>query len=100
MSAHTAVATYVNAENQHIETPNGTTFAYRDVGRSKVPLVLLQHFRGNLENWDPALIDALARNWRVVTFDYTGVGGSTGETAHTVAEMARGAIAFLDAMQL
>jgi hypothetical protein len=25
-----------------------------------VPLVLLQHFRGNLDSWDPALIDALA----------------------------------------
>jgi hypothetical protein len=25
-----------------------------------VPLVLFQHFRGNLDNWDPALIDALA----------------------------------------
>ena len=25
-----------------------------------MPLVLLQHFRGNLDNWDPALIDALA----------------------------------------
>jgi pimeloyl-ACP methyl ester carboxylesterase len=100
MSAHTAVDGYVHADNQRIEAPNGTTFAYRDVGRSKVPLVLLQHFRGNLENWDPALIDALARNRRVVTFDYAGVGGSTGETAHTVAEMARGTIAFIDAMQL
>ena len=23
--------------------------------------MLLQHFRGNLDNWDPALVDALAR---------------------------------------
>ena len=35
-----------------------------------------------------------------MTFDYVGVGGSTGQTDHTIAEMARGAVAFLDAMQL
>ena len=37
-----------------------------------MPLVLLQHFRGNLDNWDPALIDALATDRRVVAFDNAG----------------------------
>jgi hypothetical protein len=41
-----------------------------------VPLVLFQHFCGNLDNWDPALIDALASTPRAVTFDKAGVGGS------------------------
>ena len=100
MSSNTAVDSYVNAENRRIEAANGITFAYRDVGSSDVPLVLFQHFRGNLENWDSALIDALAENRRIVAFDYAGVGGSTGQTDHTIAEMARGAIAFLDALQL
>jgi pimeloyl-ACP methyl ester carboxylesterase len=100
MSTNTVVDSYVNAENRRIEAADGTTFAYRDIGSSEVPLVLFQHFRGNLENWDSRLIDALAENRRVVTFDYAGVGGSTGQTDHTIAEMARGAIAFLDAMQL
>jgi pimeloyl-ACP methyl ester carboxylesterase len=99
MSSATAVDSYINAENRRIEAASGITFAYRDIGSSEVPLVLLQHFRGNLENWDSALIDALAQNRRVVTFDYVGVGGSTGQTDHTVADMARGAISFLDAMQ-
>ena len=62
-------------------------------------LVLLQHFRGNLDNWDPALIDALASARRVVTFDNAGVGGSTGTTPSTVTQMAIDAIAFLDAME-
>jgi pimeloyl-ACP methyl ester carboxylesterase len=83
-----------------VEAPNGTRFAYRDVGSGEVPLVLLQHFRGNLDNWDPALIDALAQNRRVVTFDNTGVGASTGTTPHTIAEMARDAVTFLDALEL
>jgi pimeloyl-ACP methyl ester carboxylesterase len=63
-----------------------------------VPLVLLQHFRGNLDGWDPALIDALAPARRVVTFDNAGVGGSTGTTPDTIGPMARDAIAFLGAM--
>jgi pimeloyl-ACP methyl ester carboxylesterase len=61
--------------------------------------VLLQHLRGNLDNWDPALIDALAAARRVVTFDNAGVGGSTGTTPSTIREMALDAIAFLDAMK-
>jgi len=100
MSTTAAVDSYISAENRRIEAANGIRFAYRDVGSGEVPLVLFQHFRGNLENWDSALIDALTPNRRVVTFDYVGVGGSTGQTDHTIAEMARGTVAFLDAMQL
>jgi pimeloyl-ACP methyl ester carboxylesterase len=100
MSSNTEAKSYIASPNHRVEAATGTTFAHRDTGSGGVPLVLLQHFRGNLDNWDPALIDALAENRRVVTFDNTGVGGSTGETPHTVAEMARDAIAFLDAMEL
>jgi len=95
-----AAGPYTAAETKRVEAPNGTTYAFRDLGAGAVPLVLLQHFRGNLEYWDPALVDALAENRRVVTFDNTGVGGSTGTTPHTIAEMARDAIAFLDALEL
>ena len=68
------------------------------VSEGEVPLVLLQHFRGNLDNWDPALIDALAATRRVVTFDNAGVGGSTGTTPDTIEQMARDALAFIAAM--
>jgi pimeloyl-ACP methyl ester carboxylesterase len=91
---------YAKSENRRVQTANGTTFAYRDLGSGDVPLVLLQHFRGNLDNWDSALVDALAENRRVVTFDNTGVGGSSGETPSSIAEMARDAIAFVDALEL
>jgi pimeloyl-ACP methyl ester carboxylesterase len=60
----------------------------------------LQRFRGNLDNWDPALIDALASDRRVLTFDNAGVGGSTGSTPDTVEQMAKDAIAFIDALDL
>jgi len=65
-----------------------------------VPLVLLQHFRGNLDNWDPALIDALAAGRRVITFDNRGVGASSGRTPNTIAQMALDAIEFIDALEL
>ena len=83
---------------QRVTAENGIEYAYRDVGAGEVPLVLLQHFRGNLDNWDPALIDALAAQRRVVTFDNVGVGGTSGLTPSTIEEMARDAIAFIEAM--
>ena len=60
--------------------------------------MLLQHFRGNLDNWDPALIDALAADRRVVTFDNVGVAATSGTTPNTVEAMARDAIAFIEAL--
>jgi pimeloyl-ACP methyl ester carboxylesterase len=93
-------AIYTKAQTETVEAANGTSFAYRDLGKGDVPIVAFQHFRGNLENWDPPLIDALAANRRVLTFDNTGVGATTGMTPHTIAEMAQDAIAFVDALEL
>ena len=91
---------YLAAPNQKVSAANGVDYAYRDLGDGTPPLVLLQHFRGNLDNWDPALIDALASGRRVVTFDNAGVGASSGTTPSTISQMASDAIAFLQAMQL
>jgi pimeloyl-ACP methyl ester carboxylesterase len=91
-------ATYTAASTQRVTAENGVEYAYREVGDGDVPLVLLQHFRGNLDNWDPALIDALSADRRVVTFDNVGVGATTGTTPHTIEAMAHDAIAFIEAM--
>jgi pimeloyl-ACP methyl ester carboxylesterase len=94
---------YSGLPNLAISARNGIDYAYRDTGPAGgggVPLVLFQHFRGNLDNWDPALIDALATARRVITFDNAGVGGSTGTTPTTVQQMAHDAIAFISAMDL
>ena len=92
---------YSELANEVISAANGIDYAYRDTGGSEgvLPLVLLQHFRGNLDNWDPALIDALAATRRVIAFDNSGVGGSAGTTPDTIKQMARDAIAFIAAMQ-
>jgi pimeloyl-ACP methyl ester carboxylesterase len=92
------MTTYSELENKRISAEDGVEYAYREKGDGPVPLVLLQHFRGNLDNWDPALIDALAISRHVVTFDNAGVGASSGTTPNTIEEMARDATAFLSAM--
>ncbi|MGH3142705.1 MAG: alpha/beta fold hydrolase [Gaiellales bacterium] len=89
---------YADASIKRVAAENGIEYAYRDLGAGDVPLVLLQHFRGNLDNWDPALIDELAAERRVVTFDTVGVVGTTGVTPNTVEARAHDAIAFIGAM--
>ncbi len=92
---------YLQAETAIAQTADGARFAYRRIGSpSERPLVLLQHFRGNLDNWDPALIDALAAGRDVIVFDNTGVGGSSGTTPASIEAMARGAITFLASLGL
>ena len=61
---------------------------------------MLQHFRGNLDYWDPALTDALAAEREVILVDYAGVGSSTGVPERPIAETARQMIAFADALGL
>jgi pimeloyl-ACP methyl ester carboxylesterase len=100
MSTADTVVTYADVSTQRVTAGNAIEYAYRDLGDGDVPLVLLQHFRGNLDNWDPALIDALAAERRVVAFDNVGVGATTGTTPNTVEAMAQDAIAFLDAIDV
>jgi pimeloyl-ACP methyl ester carboxylesterase len=93
-------AGYIAVSTESVAAGNGIEYAYRDQGESDVPLVLLQHFRGNLDNWDPAHVDALAAERRTVTFDNVGVGATTGATPDTIEAMAHDAIAFIDALGL
>jgi pimeloyl-ACP methyl ester carboxylesterase len=98
MSASTTLLT---APNRFVEASNGVTYAYRRLGpATEVPLLLLQHFHGNLDNWDPALVDDLAREREVILFDNTGISMSSGTTPRTLDQMARDAIAFVSALEL
>jgi pimeloyl-ACP methyl ester carboxylesterase len=91
---------YAELPNLKVESKTGLRYAYRDTGGDGVPLVLLQHFRGTLDNWDPLFVDELASGRRVVAFDNVGVAGSDGMSPHTIAGMAEGALDFMDAMDL
>jgi pimeloyl-ACP methyl ester carboxylesterase len=93
----------LTAENLSIKAGNGITYAYRRFGNDELdrtPVVFLQHFRGNLDNWDPTLVDDIAATREVILLDNTGVGFSSGRVPRTVTEMARDAIEFIDALEL
>jgi hypothetical protein len=60
---------YTENPNQTISATNGVTSLYRKMGKGHIPLVSLQDCRGNLDNWEPALVDNLAAGRRVITFD-------------------------------
>ena len=93
-------ATLETAPTRYIEGPR-IRFAYRRLGPSTgTPLVLLQHFSGNIDAWDPAVVNALAADRPVIAFDNAGVGRSTGRTPDTVAAMARDAVDFIDLLGL
>jgi pimeloyl-ACP methyl ester carboxylesterase len=92
----------LNAENRRAEV-DGETFVYRrfgDDGTDAPPLLCLQHFRGNLDNWDPALVDRLADDRELILLDNRGVGSSTGTVPDNVPDMARDALRFVDVLGL
>src|SRR5438445_2548191 len=96
MSTYTATT----APTQLVEA-KGIRFAYRRWGKqSGLPLVFNQHFTGNLNNWDPAILDGLAKKRQVIIFNNAGVASSTGEVPTTFAGMAKNAEAFIDGLGL
>src|SRR5260370_38147831 len=96
MSSYTATT----IPTQFVEA-NGIRFAYRRWGkRSGFPLVFNKHFTGNLANWDPAVLDGLAKEREVITFINAGVPSSTGHVRTTFAGMPKNAEAFTDDVRL
>ncbi|MEU6196573.1 alpha/beta hydrolase [Streptomyces sp. NPDC047061] len=89
---------YTNAPTRTVSV-QGVDFAYRELGpREGVPIVLLMHLAGVLDNWDPRVVDGLAARRRVVAFDNRGVGGSGGSTPDTIEAMAHDAVLFVRAL--
>ena len=90
--------TWQDAPTQTIEA-GGVQFAYRQLGPSGgVPVVFLTHLAAVLDNWDPRVVDGIAANRRVITFDNRGVGASSGATPTTIEEMASDAVTFIRAL--
>jgi pimeloyl-ACP methyl ester carboxylesterase len=93
--------TYSQTPTHVVHAASGIDFAYRRVGkRGDIPLVLGNYFAANLDDWDPLVVDGLAADRDVITFDYPGIGGSTGTAPAAVAELAVECIAFLEALGL
>jgi pimeloyl-ACP methyl ester carboxylesterase len=80
---------------------NGTRFAFRRFGQAGgVPLVLFQHLMGNMDNYDPAITNALARDRELILFDQTGVASTDGTARESIADMTSDAASFIDALGL
>jgi pimeloyl-ACP methyl ester carboxylesterase len=90
--------TWRSAPTQTIDA-GGVRFAYRRLGPSTgVPVVFLNHLAAVLDNWDPRVVDAIATEHPVITFDNRGVGASSGSTPATIEEMASDAVTFIRAL--
>jgi pimeloyl-ACP methyl ester carboxylesterase len=93
--------TYSQTPTDVVRAANGIDFAYRRVGnRGDIPLVLANYFAANMDNWDPLIVDGLAADRDVITFDYPGIGASTGTTPANVTDFAEDCVGFLDTLGL
>lgn len=93
--------TTLTATTQFVEAADGVRYAYRRFGKvGATPLMLLPRFRGDMETWDPALLDVWAREREIILFNNRGVASTSGVTPSTIAEMARDVIVFCEALGL
>jgi pimeloyl-ACP methyl ester carboxylesterase len=84
----------------HVAHTRLGTVGYRLVG-SGPPLVMITGYPLTMEDWDPSLIDALDRHYRVIIFDNAGVGDTQKLPGRlTIEAMARQADALIDALHL
>jgi len=80
-------------------TAGGVTYAYRELGpRGGIPVVFFVHLAATLDNWDPRIIEPIAQNRHVITFDQRGVGASTGQVPDSVEAMADDAYTVIRAL--
>ena len=90
----------VSVPTRYIDV-DGVRYAYRELGPSEpadpTPLVFLHRFRGTLDDWDPAFVDAMAAQRTVILFSDAAVGSSTGAPAKDVDSKAANAAAFVRA---
>lgn len=89
------VTSYAKAPAKTV-TVGGDTFAYRELGpKEDIPVVFFVHLAATLDNWDPRIVDAIAKTRHVITFDQLGVGASSGQVPDTIEEAAADAYRFI-----
>ena len=92
------VTSYAKAATRTI-TAGGVTYAYRELGpKAGIPIVFFVHLAATLDNWDPRIIEPIAKNRHVITFDQRGVGGSSGQVPDSIEAMADDAYTFIKAL--
>ena len=89
------ITSYAEAPAKTV-TAGGITFAYRELGPTGgIPVVFFVHLAATLDNWDPRIVDAIAKTRHVITFDQRGVGASSGTVPGTIEEAADDAYTFI-----
>ena len=92
--------THETARTQLVQVGD-VAFAYRRFGRrGGLPLLLLNYFAANMDDWDPEVTNGFAAQREVILLDNAGVGSSTGETPSTVAPMTKDCADFCRALDL
>ncbi|MFB9080143.1 alpha/beta fold hydrolase [Flavobacterium procerum] len=90
--------THATVPTQFVEA-DGIKFAYRSYGkRGDIPVVYFNHLTANLDNCDPRIMDSIAQHRHIISFDYRGVGSTTGEQGTSIADMAKDAVGFIHAL--
>lgn len=90
---------YLITKNRYL-TVGKNQIAYRMLGKQSagLPLVMLTHLAATLDEWDPKLLDLLAKDQQVVVLDLPGVGASQGKVGATISQMASQALAIIQAI--
>src|SRR5688500_13423127 len=97
-SSSPVITSYAEALTRSV-TVGDTTYAYRELGpKGGIPVVFFVHLAATLDNWDPRIVDPIAKNRHVITFDQRGVGASTGVVPETIDEAADHAYEFVTAL--
>jgi pimeloyl-ACP methyl ester carboxylesterase len=92
------ITSYAKAPARTV-TAGGVTYAYRELGpKGGIPVVFFVHLAATLDNWDPRIVDPIAKGRHVIAFDNRGVGASTGRVPDSVEAMADDAYAFVTAL--
>ena len=92
--------THETARTQFVQVGD-VRFAYRRFGqRGGLPLLFLNYFAANMDDWDPKVTNGFAAKREVILFDNAGVGSSSGETLSTVAAMTKDCVDFCRALDL
>ncbi|MFF5308471.1 alpha/beta fold hydrolase [Streptomyces massasporeus] len=92
------ITSYAKAPARTVSA-GGVTYAYRELGpKGGIPVVFFVHLAATLDNWDPRIIDPIAKGHHVIAFDNRGVGASTGQVPDSVEAMADDAYTFIRAL--
>ena len=92
------ITSYAKAPARTVSA-GGVSYAYRELGpKGGIPVIFFVHLAATLDNWDPRIIDPIAKSHHVITFDNQGVGASTGQVPDSIEAMADDAYTFIKAL--